>query len=83
MDNSPPPPPPHHFGTECNSRRHWGKTLSHKKLLGVFWNSPNLAFELGSEGEAEKTNKRASHFTSGLWGDAAEIPVREQGEEIS
>lgn len=27
--------------------------------------------------------KRASHFKSGLLGDAAEIPVRKQGEEIS
>lgn len=38
---------------------HTGEKLYHsKKLLGIFWNSPNLAFELGSEGEAEKTNKQ-------------------------
>lgn len=75
---------PHDFGTEFNSHRHWGKLYHSKKLLGIFWNSPNLAFELGSEGEAGKTNKqRASHFRSGLWDGAAEVPVREQGEEIS
>lgn len=74
---------PHHAGTEFNSHRHSGKLSHSKKLLGISWNRPSL-FELGSEGEAGKNNKKriASHFRSGLWDGAAEIPVREQGEEI-
>lgn len=65
-----------------NSRRYWREIYHRKKLPSIFWRSPNLPFELSSEDEKQNKSKQPPHCKSGLRGDVAEIPVRQQGEEI-
>lgn len=65
-----------------NSRTYWREIYHRKKLPSIFWRSPNLPFELSSEDEKRNKSKQPPHCKSGLRGDVAEIPARQQGEEI-